>query len=111
MPVAGLSEAVYHIAIAGDGILPQLPGSLFQAPLEQSDKVLHLAHSLDVVQKDARNILTDLNLIKEERNLIKEELTAAHAELTSLLQSTSWKITAPLRMLRKLWSEFLSPRS
>ena len=86
MPVAGLSEAVYHIAIAGDGILPQLPGSLFQAPLEQSDKVLHLAHSLDVVQKDARNILTDLNLIKEERNLIKEELTAAHAELTSLLQ-------------------------
>ena len=84
----GLAHAVYHIAVAGDGPLPPLPSSLFRAPLEHSDHVRQLEAALHYTQEclDAR----------------EHELEDARTMLSSLVNSRSWKLTAPLRALAAL---------
>lgn len=84
----GLAHAVYHIAVAGDGPLPLLPSSLFRAPLEHSDHVRQLEAALHYTQEclDAR----------------EHELEDARTMLSSLVNSRSWKLTAPLRALAAL---------
>ena len=84
----GLAHAVYHIAVAGDGPLPPLPSSLFRAPLEHSDHVRQLEAALHYTQEclDAR----------------EHELEDARTMLSSLVNSRSWKLTAPLRALATL---------
>lgn len=84
----GLAHAVYHIAVAGDGPLPPLPSSLFRAPLEHSDHVRQLEAALHYTQEclDAR----------------EHELEDARVMLSSLVNSKSWKLTAPLRALAAL---------
>lgn len=84
----GLAHAVYHIAVAGDGPLPPLPSSLFRAPLEHSDHVRQLEAALHYTQEclDAR----------------EHELEDARTMLSSLVNSKSWKLTAPLRALAAL---------
>lgn len=84
----GLAHAVYHIAVAGDGPLPLLPSSLFRAPLEHSDYVRQLEAALHYTQEclDAR----------------EHELEDARTMLSSLVNSRSWKLTAPLRALAAL---------
>ena len=84
----GLAHAVYHIAIAGEEPLPGLPSSLFRAPLEHSDHV----RQLDAALHSARECL----------GAREQELQDARAMLSSLLNSRSWKITAPLRALAAL---------
>ena len=84
----GLAHAVYYIAVAGDGPLPLLPSSLFRAPLEHSDHVRQLEAALHYTQEclDAR----------------EHELEDARTMLFSLVNSRSWKLTAPLRALAAL---------
>lgn len=84
----GLAHAVYHIAVAGDDPLPLLPSSLFRAPLEHSDHVRQLEAALHYTQEclDAR----------------EHELEDARTMLSSLVNSRSWKLTAPLRALAAL---------
>ena len=84
----GLAHAVYHIAIAGEGPLPGLPSSLFRAPLEHSDHV--------------RQLEAALRHTRECLGAREQELQDARAMLSSLVNSRSWKITAPLRALAAL---------
>ena len=84
----GLAHAVYHIAIAGEGPLPGLPSSLFRAPLEHSDHV--------------RQLEAALHHTRECLGAREQELQDARAMLTALVNSRSWKITAPLRALAAL---------
>ena len=84
----GLAHAVYHIAVAGDGPLPPLPSSLFRAPLEHSDHVRQLEAALHNTQEC---------LAAREH-----ELEDARTMLSSLVNSRSWKLTAPLRALAAL---------
>ena len=121
VPAAGLPGAVYHIAVAGNAALPRLPGSVFQEPLEQSDTVVHLTHALETVRQDARRMQTEQNEARSavEKELVKVRteldavraaldteraaLTAARAEIAAVMQSKSWKLTAPLRALGNMW--------
>ena len=84
----GLAHAVYHIAVAGDGPLPPLPSSLFRAPLEHSDHVRQLKAALHYTQ--------------ECLDVREHELEDARVMLSSLVNSKSWKLTAPLRALAAL---------
>lgn len=84
----GLAHAVYHIAVAGDGPLPPLPSSLFRAPLEHSDHVRQLEAALHYTQ--------------ECLDVREHELEDARVMLSSLVNSKSWKLTAPLRALAAL---------
>ena len=84
----GLAHAVYHIAVAGDGPLPPLPSSLFCAPLEHSDHVRQLEAALHYTQ--------------ECLDVREHELEDARVMLSSLVNSKSWKLTAPLRALAAL---------
>lgn len=84
----GLAHAVYHIAVAGDGPLPPLPSSLFRAPLEHSDHVCQLEAALHYTQ--------------ECLDVREHELEDARVMLSSLVNSKSWKLTAPLRALAAL---------
>lgn len=84
----GLAHAVYHIAVAGDGPLPPLPSSLFRAPLEHSDHVRQLEAALHYTQ--------------ECLDVREHELEDARVMLSSLVNSRSWKLTAPLRALAAL---------
>lgn len=84
----GLAHAVYHIAVAGDGPLPPLPSSLFRAPLEHSDHV----HQLEAA----------LHYTQECLDVREHELEDARVMLSSLVNSKSWKLTAPLRALAAL---------
>ena len=93
----GLAHAVYHIAVAGDGPLPPLPSSLFRAPLEHSDHVRQLEHSDHVRQLEAA-----LHYTQECLDAREHELEDARTMLSSLVNSRSWKLTAPLRALAAL---------
>lgn len=84
----GLAHAVYHIAIAGEDPLPSLPSSLFSAPLTHSDHVRHLEAALRCTRECLENREQEL---QDVRNM-----------LSSLVNSRSWKITAPLRALAAL---------
>lgn len=81
----GLPHAVYHVAVASDAPLPQLPSSLFSAPVEHSSGMRQLKASLQGAQINLQSC--------------QQELASAKEQLSALLNSRSWKLTDPLRRL------------
>lgn len=79
----GLPHAIYHVAVASDGPLPLLPSSLFFAPLEHSNRMRHLETALQNTQGYLQ--------------ASQQELADARSQLSLLINSKSWKLTAPLR--------------
>lgn len=76
----GLSAPFYLLAIASSGQLPALPASLFDGT--------------DAWEKDHRALLQDL---AEAR----DQLARTRFQLECVYASIYWRITAPLRLLRK----------
>lgn len=119
-PVSGISHAVYHIAIASDASLPELPGGLFQAPQELSDLVgtVKGKMGLEIQGLEQRNSILEEKIRESERQMkelegkysfLKNEynnnlkkLADESAMMQSLLHSKSWRITAPLRAIARL---------
>lgn len=101
---AGLANAEYLIALAGDGPLPQLPSSVLKTPQEQSDRVRELSGSLDVArqdlayfrswEKEAREYISQLEY---QKKILEEQRDSLEKELLGVYCSQSWRITAPLR--------------
>lgn len=114
----GLSHAMYWIALASDGILPELGHSILKTPVSESDSFcdiqryseelknnIHIQEErlaeyysyIDTLreQKDALDsTIQELNKTIEEKNHKAEKF---QEELHKLYNSRSWRITRPLR--------------
>lgn len=112
-PVPGVAHAVYHLGLASNGDVPVLPGGILSAPMESSDCANFLRGSLEshiaaleqhIREKDAHIATLERNCtsLSEELHQCRQGLESAHAALQSLLQSNSWRLTAPLRALAKM---------
>lgn len=76
---AGISEPLYMLAVVSNGPVPDLPASLF-----------------------------DGTIIKEQEfSLIYNELASTRMQLEAVYASIYWRITLPLRLLRKIFKRFL----
>ena len=80
-PTKGLNNILYYIALASDITIPKYPTSIYQTSLENSDFARYMNNNLSEINK----IISDL------------------------LNSNSWKLTAPLRKFKsfiKKWNPF-----
>lgn len=105
-PVAGLADAHYLIALAGDGALPKLPSSILKGKQEESDLIRNLDKECRDLAKHLSYILEQLSSREiiykkqEEEHLhLLERLAQQDRELTGVYQSHSWRITKPLRIV------------
>jgi len=76
----GISRAVYLVAVASDGELPVLESGVLQQKISESDAVRDYAKQVD-----------DL----------RQAVLMRDRQIDALLRSTSWKVTAPLRIVRR----------
>lgn len=110
-PSPGLFRAEYLIAVAGNGPVPSLPCGIFQAPLEQSDRVrwfqTHLDGSWSRIKnlerrlKEAQDAVHYLEPWYKEAEETSRRLRAAEEKLATVLRSRSWRATKPFRSVGK----------
>lgn len=87
--------------------------------LHEKNKIVHeqnlLTMSFNELQNDNQSLLakivdlesenqSKINQIEERLGLVSTELTSAHTQLNLLYQSTSWKLTIPLRAIKRVIS-------
>lgn len=111
-PVPGLAHAVFHLGLASDKDIPELPGGLLRGQVERSDCVMMLKNAQEAHVAALEQQLKDMTEhVKElektcasfagDLQQCRQELESAHTTLQSLLQSHSWRLTAPLRTLAR----------
>ncbi|MCD7984163.1 MAG: class I SAM-dependent methyltransferase [Desulfovibrio sp.] len=83
-----LDQGMYFIAIASNGKLPPVTASFFEYPLEKSYM--------------AAKFRQELAELQERHYETEERLKTVEAAYASLLASSSWRLTAPLRRLRRM---------
>lgn len=97
-----LDQAMYFIALAANVPLPCAEASFFEYPLEQSDAAIKLHRELAALEERRHAAEERLKTTEEELRDTKERLKTAEAAFVSVIASSSWKLTAPLRRLRRL---------
>lgn len=88
-------QAMYFIALAGNGPLPSVGATFFEYPLGKSSLSSKLHGQLEALEKQ-------WHATEEELSDTRERLKTAEAAFASVIASSSWKLTAPLRRLRRL---------
>lgn len=83
--VPGVPRALYLVAVASDGELPLTESGMLEQPIEESDMV--------------RGQVASFNQAMAERDA---QIANLNGQLTALLQSTSWRVTRPLRFIKGL---------
>ena len=120
----GLVDAVYLIALAGDGPLPALPSSFMKAMLERSDYARDLAERLwetaerntalaerlwetaernTALAEREQELQRRLTALEAERDALEIRVRAEENALRGVYASRSWRLTAPLRGLAALF--------
>lgn len=103
-------QAMYFIALAGNGPLPSVNATFFDYPLGKSSLSATLHGQLEALEE--RRLAVEqqwhateerLKTTEEELSDTKERLKTAEAAFASVIASNSWKLTAPLRRLRRLF--------
>jgi SAM-dependent methyltransferase len=79
-PTTGLCKPLYLIALASDGDLPAPNSGIFEGDIKQSEALRHLS----------------LTLAEREKNI-----KTLNEKIAKLMDSHSWKITAPLRFAQE----------
>ena len=105
-----LKACTYFIALASNGKIPEVGMSFLDYPQEKSDKVRKLQYDLSF-WREQYDILSAKFLESEEKikqlELQSQELekrrVAAEFVLSEVVNSNSWKLTAPLRSLSALF--------
>lgn len=90
-----LEQAMYFIALAGNGPLPSTGSSFFDYPLEKSDPAARLRESLADLQ--GRH-----DALRSAHDAAQARLADMEAAYASILASRSWRFMAPLRRLGSL---------
>lgn len=90
-----LEQAMYFIALAGNGPLPSTDSSFFDYPLEKSDPAARLRESLADLQ--GRH-----DALRSAHDAAQARLADMEAAYASILASRSWRVMAPLRRLGSL---------
>lgn len=92
--VPGVSRALYLVAVASDGELPLTESGVLEQPIEESDMVRGQIASFNqsMAERDAQIASRDA------------QIANLNGQLTVLLQSTSWRVTRPLRFIKGLYA-------
>ena len=127
--VSGVPDAVYLVAVASDYILPTTMSGIFEQPIDQTDLVKAWAavaaerdgqiaslnqatadldgqvSSLNQAVADREGHINELRIeiaSRRERALrLDQQLKLAQAQLAQMTSSNSWRITLPMRELRR----------
>lgn len=127
---SGIGKPLYWIALASDAQLPELAGGIFEQPLNDSEVVVELRQMVQerniyignleqavelrdrmVAEREERitNLERTVLDLQDMANAYRDQLDAAHGQigayqfdLNNMLNSHSWKITAPLRAAGRL---------
>ena len=101
----GLEQAFYLIALASDGALPQIAGSLFTYHVGIDD-LLSASAALararaEIEQQQANAELLQAEAERQRADYVRLQLFAMDldAQLKQIHLSTSWRLTGPLRLL------------
>ena len=101
----GLEQAFYLIALASDGALPQITGSLFAYHVGIDDLLsapAALARArAEAAQQQANAALLQTEAERQRADYVRLQLFAMDldAQLKQIHLSTSWRLTGPLRLL------------
>lgn len=108
-PATGLPHAVYLIALASDGELPDFFSSLMEDSVENSDPYKELFHlntekenELSYIKKETQEIRNEKQRTKARIHELEESLRESEESLRVVYASRSWRITRPLRILGSL---------
>lgn len=102
-------QAMYYIALAGNGPPPSVGATFFEYPLGKSSLSSNLHGQLEALEERRRAAEEQwqateerLKSTQEELSETRERLKTAEAAFASVIASSSWRLTAPLRRLRRL---------
>ena len=91
---------LYFIALASDEKITQNFSSLYEHPIENSELVTTLSNSLKSKINECNKVTDERDTAITECNQLIAELDQADAFIMTILDSTSWYITKPVRWLK-----------
>ena len=111
-----LFDPMYFVALASDGDIPEVVSSIYEHPVESSEIVRRVTGLLENREGELHQLNADHKvLLKKHDGLEKKyrELGKAHeqtktdlerreADIEKIFNSTSWRITSPIRFVRRI---------
>ena len=102
--VGGIERAVFNVAIAADGLLPQTFSSIYEQSVTKSGTYQALQREVearDLKLHDARmHEEAAISELREELAKLRQGVLEAERQIKQLKASLSWRITWPLRLVR-----------
>ncbi len=104
----GIFNPLYFISIASQVQIPPALLSLYEHPLENSEMVNTISNALrvksdayDTLNNEYNDTKAELSAVAAENELLKMDFARKSAMIDDILNSTSWRITKPIRWVRR----------
>lgn len=94
-----LEQSMYFIALASNAPLPEVHTSFLDYPQEKSDIALRLGYELFCAKEQCQATKAALQATEECLKETEKQRAAMEKAFSEVINSKSWKITAPLRYL------------
>ena len=110
-PIAGVPYPVYLIAVASDAELPVLGSGILEQSINETDVVKGWMGAVAERDEKIRNLnqteaerdekIRNLNQTEAELNALAAKLKESQEQISSIIHSNSWRLTSPLREVRR----------